>query len=334
MSLKPMLLIGGSGVFGSRIARLLRTRNPDLPLIIGGRDIGKARALADSLGNADGVAVDLSKSSLGLEQSEFSAVGLIAYDPTSNAMNFAARSGAPFLCITGGVFEFAVDAIPGMAAGHKVPVVIASHWFAGAVTMATLSLAERFASVDRVHVEFIIDSVEGSSAGPTTAADFVRIAANAPSAVMRRNGEYVWIPNDQAGGVIRRPDGGEMHGGGSVSCDVLSIGAWTGAGDISILEGMGLSATRAAGGPATDELYIRLSGRGADGNSLEVSQVVTCPRDPSTFTVISADIILERLAGLAGAPPLAPGLYTVEHAVQPAFFVQRMAEEGVVFRDA
>lgn len=48
---------------------------------------------------------------------------------------------------------------------------------------------------------------------------------------------------------------------------------------------------------------------------------------------VSVDIVLEQLAGLSSNPVPTPGLYTVEHAVDPEFFVQRMKEEGVVFHD-
>ena len=127
-------------------------------------------------------------------------MGLIAYDPTLNAMNFAASHGAPYLCMTGGVFEFGVDAIPGLIAGRRAPVVIASHWFAGAVAMATLDLAERFHKVDVIDIGIVIDRGKTpGAAGPAVIADFDRISANSRSTLMRKSGRYVWVPNEEAG---------------------------------------------------------------------------------------------------------------------------------------
>ena len=104
-----------------------------------------------------------------------------------------------------------------------------------------------------------------------------------------------------------------------MSCDVLSIGAATGADEIRIVEGWGISSSRAAGGPNCDEINIRIDGHGKDGTAMNIEQSVTCPRGAVTFTVIAADILLERLAGLDGGPPLSPGLYTAEQwSVQPS----------------
>ena len=71
MSQKPILLIGGYGIHGEKIARLLRRRHPRLPLLIGGRTPEKADALAGLLGNAEGVKIDLYDPLLGIEHTDF-----------------------------------------------------------------------------------------------------------------------------------------------------------------------------------------------------------------------------------------------------------------------
>lgn len=52
---KPILLLGGTGVFGTLIAEDLR----DLPLLIGSRSLDRARAAASRIPGAEGRAVDL-----------------------------------------------------------------------------------------------------------------------------------------------------------------------------------------------------------------------------------------------------------------------------------
>jgi NADPH:quinone reductase-like Zn-dependent oxidoreductase len=42
----PVLVLGGSGVVGSRAVRALRRLQPALPITISGRDLGKADTLA------------------------------------------------------------------------------------------------------------------------------------------------------------------------------------------------------------------------------------------------------------------------------------------------
>ena len=54
MSPHPILLVGGSGVVGQHTARTLRKAHPDVPLLIGGRDLGKARDIADQVGEGRG----------------------------------------------------------------------------------------------------------------------------------------------------------------------------------------------------------------------------------------------------------------------------------------
>lgn len=336
MSRKPILLIGGSGATGSKIARLLRQRDPGLPLVIGGRDLGKAQALAKELGDAEGVIIDLAQPSLGLGgRTDFSAVALVAYDPSLHAMNFAAGNGIPYVCLTGGAFEFAVDTIPGLRAARKAPVVLANNWFSGSLTMPALLLAERFGKVDAIDINIVIDrGATGEGGGPAAVADFERISTHCTSTLAREDGRYLWVTADKAKAKFKRADGEEMDGVGSVSADVLSIGAVTEAQSIHILEGWGVSASRAGGGPACDEIQIRMSGRGKDGAPLEIVQTIAGPRKPYPFTTISAVIILERLTGFAGGEPLAPGLYLAEHVVTPAFWIGRMKEEGVIFSEA
>src|SRR6185437_1841714 len=45
-----LLIAGGYGVVGEQAARLLRERNPSLPLLLGGRHPERARTLADAIG--------------------------------------------------------------------------------------------------------------------------------------------------------------------------------------------------------------------------------------------------------------------------------------------
>jgi saccharopine dehydrogenase-like NADP-dependent oxidoreductase len=56
-----VLIVGGSGVVGSTAARTLRRLHADLPITIGGRDLARARAVAEEIGDADAVVVDLAR---------------------------------------------------------------------------------------------------------------------------------------------------------------------------------------------------------------------------------------------------------------------------------
>jgi hypothetical protein len=271
--------------------------------------------------------------SLGLEDSEFSAVGVLLHDPSLNAVNFASDHGIGVLLITGGVFEFGVDAIPGMLAGRSAPVVWAGHWFAGAVTIPALYLAKTFARIDRVRVSILIDrDVGAATSGPATIKDFQRITAHSPSVVQRVAGQYVWTPVAQTREDVERLDGTTIEARGSVSNDVLSIGAATRAADIKVLEAWGVSASRAQGGPAADEVSIEMSGAGLDGQPMRRFISLSCPRTTTSLTVMTTATLLERLAGLDGAPPLQPGYYLSEHVLDSEAFVRLLRAEGCVIQ--
>ncbi|MFY0537760.1 saccharopine dehydrogenase NADP-binding domain-containing protein [Nannocystis pusilla] len=82
----PVLLLGGSGAVGSRVARTLRRLQPDLPIVIAARNAEKAAAVAAQIGGPTTAAsVDLSREDLGLEASaSFSAVVTLLKDPWLN----------------------------------------------------------------------------------------------------------------------------------------------------------------------------------------------------------------------------------------------------------
>lgn len=75
--LHPILLIGGSGVVGRWAARFLREAHPDLPLLIGGRNLARAEEAAAAIGKAEGVALDLAADDLGLGERPVSAVAVL-----------------------------------------------------------------------------------------------------------------------------------------------------------------------------------------------------------------------------------------------------------------
>jgi short subunit dehydrogenase-like uncharacterized protein len=103
---KPVLIIGGSGVVGSLMARTLRRLHPPLPIAIGGRDSARAEAVAAAVGNAHAVAIDLDRPDLGLsEDATYAAVVLFVKDDTLNSLRYALAKGIPHIGISSGTFE-------------------------------------------------------------------------------------------------------------------------------------------------------------------------------------------------------------------------------------
>lgn len=322
----PLLLIGGYGVAGAKIARLLRRRNPGLPLVLGGRAPEQGKSLARELGDTTFAHVDLARRDLGLDGHAFSGIAAIVKDDTGNSIQFAGRHAIPYLSMSSGLFEIGLDLIYGIAAGRRAPIVIASHWFCGAGTIAALALAEDFQEVDEVELAIVIDR-GGSPSGPATTSDFLRISQACPSMITRTNMSYHWLQGDAARRSITRVDGVAMSAGSAVSCDVISLGRRTAATSVRVMEAFGQSASSAAGGPPADEIGITITGK-VEGRRKQLSQVLVGLRD-MPMTAIAATIALEQLLGRYGREASSPGVYMIEDLLAPQEFLNKMIEEGV-----
>src|SRR3954451_443205 len=92
-----VLLIGGSGVVGVRAARALRRLQPELPIVIAGRDAKKAHGVASATGGpTTSLVVDLGRDDLGLpESAAISAVAVFVKDSGMSSMRYAQDKGVP-----------------------------------------------------------------------------------------------------------------------------------------------------------------------------------------------------------------------------------------------
>ncbi len=323
---KPMLLIGGYGITGAPTARLLRERNPELPLVLAGRTPEQGQSLAEELGNASVAVVDFTASELGVASADFSAMILFAKDHTGNSLEYAGRHAIPYYSLSSGAFEIGLDMTHGLIGARGAPIVLGSLWFAGLVPLAAAEFGKRFASIDKVDVAVVIDRSE-TPPGEATIADFQRITM-CPATLVRENSAYNWIMPDQARGSFRRSDGTVLESDGAVSCDVWSVGQITGAPNVRVHQAFDQSASSASGGPAADEVIIRMEGGDANGAPLALEQTIIAYREPYAITPIVVAIIAERLAGVSGASP-APGLYSAENAIESAFFMEQVRGAGV-----
>lgn len=121
----PVLIIGGSGVVGSWTARIIRSLHPGLPLVIGGRDFGKAEAVARDIGGAAGVKIDLDRPDLGLADGEaFSAVAVFVKDDRLSAMRYAQHHRIPYISISSGTFEIGPEVAQYIHAPDRAPILL------------------------------------------------------------------------------------------------------------------------------------------------------------------------------------------------------------------
>lgn len=326
MSVHPILFMGGSGAIGHRSAKALRTAHPDVPLLIGGRDLTKAQQAAEEMGGAEGVVIDPTAEDLGLGDRPVSAVAVFYMDHTLAGLRFAQKRRVPHLSISSGVFEMAPQIAGYIHTPNAAPIVLGYEWMVGATTVATLYLAKAFARVRDIRIDALVDEQDGG--GPTVAADFEHLNRMLPAALTRREGAYVWREGEEANVSFRALDGTLMQASGFSSIDVAGLAAATDAANVQFNLASGVSSSRRAGRPMSTEILIEMAGEGRDGQALHTRHALVHPAGAAALTGLSIAMLLERLIGLDGAAPTAPGLYFPYQLLDAAEYLQRLGKEG------
>ena len=322
----PILLMGGSGAIGRLTARTLRAAHPDVPLLIGGRDLAKSREEADRLGNAEGVAIDGRADDLGLGERKVSAVAIFYSDERLAGLRFARDRSLPHLGISSGVFEIAPEIATFMHKPDAAAMVLGYEWLVGATTVATLECAKAFGRVDRIAIGALVDEQDGG--GPAVAEDFERLGKLMPAALTRRDGAYVWRSGDGTRAEFLAIDGTRMDATGFSSIDVVGLATVTGAKDVQFDIATGISSTRRRGERKSTEIIIDLTGEDEQGRPLRTRHAVFHPEGAAPLTALGVSMILERLTGLDGKAPMRPGLYFPYQVLDHAEYLARLRRAG------
>lgn len=328
----PVLIIGGSGVVGSRAAATLRRLHPDLPIAIAGRDLAKAKAVAGRLGG-QAVAADLARRDLGLpEAARFSAVVVFVKDDWSHGLAYAQRQGVPHLSVSSGAFEIGIEAAGFIHAPQAAPVVLASQWLAGAALFPTLEHAKAFRSIESIHVGVLLD--EQDMGGQAAWADYERITKAGAATLTLKDGRFAWIAGEEAASSYRSVDGVELPSQAYGPLDVLSLATATGAKNIRFDLAFAVSASRRRGEPFSTESVIAIEGVLRSGERAARRYEVVHPQGQAPLTALGVALATERALGLSGGAALKPGLYFPDSIIEPAYYVGRMKEFGAVLTEA
>ncbi|WP_434681466.1 NAD(P)-dependent oxidoreductase [Pseudomonas sp. R1-18] len=331
MSVNPVLLMGGSGAIGHHTARALRAAHPDIPLLIGSRDLEKARQAAEQIGGAEGVVIDPGSGDLGLGDRPVSGVVVFYMDHALAGLRFAQRRGVPHLSISSGIFEIAPEIAAYMHAPGASPIVLGYEWMAGATTVATLHIAKAFSRIHDISIHALVD--EQDTGGPTVAADFEHLNRMLPAALTRRGDVFVWREGADSTVSFHAVDGTQMEGSGFSSIDVTGLAAATGAPNVQFNMAIGVSSTRRQGGAMSTEIIIELAGEDLKGEQLYTRHALIHPAGAAPLTGLSVAMLLERLLGLDGHPPTAPGLYFPYQLLNAAAYLERLNQEGGELRE-
>lgn len=319
-----ILIAGGYGLVGGLIARHLRTAGHDADLILAGRNPDAGAPLARELG-ARTARLDLADPA-----ADLAAIGpvdlIIAalQDPGDHLIAEALRTGAAHIGITRGVDSLTPTIMAVSAVQARRPIVPLAHWQAGVLTLAALQAAGAFASVDRIELAALYDYAD--PIGPMTVADSADFVGHA---VTRQAGRWVWLQAPDHARRVERAGHAAFDALPMGVLDVPGLGAVTEARDIRFDLGTGDSLGTLAGGAASHDLYIDLTGRLASGAMATRRTTVSDPRGQAHLTALGVLICAERVLGLDGAPSPPGGLAFPETLIDPAAALARLASFGV-----
>ncbi|MEU4343089.1 saccharopine dehydrogenase [Nocardia sp. NPDC023852] len=326
---KPVLIMGGSGQAGADTATILRRWHPTLPLTIAGRDLDRAQRVADELGAATAVTIDLRRSDLGLPADHnYSAVVAALWDNRLNGLRYAQHHGLPYLSISSGLLDIAPEVVASGQRAGAAPILVASHCFAGILVLATLDSAREFDRIDTIRISAVLD--ETDTGGPAGIADLQRLAAAPSGGLVRRDGVFTWVTGPEAEVGVPSVDGTVLPGQILAFLDVPSLALATGAPNVLFEFAVGETASRRRGEPASTEVRIDLEGTDPTGAPLSTSCYLVHPAGQRPLTALGVALGVERLLGLRGEA-VAPGIHTPEALLDPAYVVERMVEIGTTF---
>lgn len=326
MTQDAILLMGGSGAIGLLTAQALRAARPEVPLLIGGRDGAKAQATADRLGNAEGVAIDAHAQDLGLGDRRVSAVAVFYSDARLLGLNYAKARGLPHLGISSGIYEVAPEVAVLMNNPGASAIVLGYEWLVGATTVATLTSAKPFARLDSISIGALVDEDDGG--GRAVAEDFERLARMMPAALALCDGAYVWQSGDDARSRFHAIDGTPVEAKGFSSIDIVGLAAATGARNVRFDLATGVTSSRRRGEAKSTEIIIELEGEDRQGMPLRKRHAGFHPGGAAPLTALGTSMILERLVGLDGMAPTAPGLYFPYQILDHERYVRRLEDAG------
>lgn len=326
MTLDPILLMGGTGAIGRLTAQSLRDAHPDLPLLIGGRDLAKSEQVAKDIGNAEGVVLDPDAADLGLGERKVSAVAVFFSDERLAGLRYAHGRGIPHLGISSGIYEIAPEIATFMHRPDAAAIVLGYEWLVGATTVPTLEFAKAFSRVDDIAIGALVDEEDGG--GPAVAEDFERLSSMMPAALTRRAGAYVWRRDDDAKAEFQAIDGTTIEASGFSSIDVVGLATALGAPNVQFNLATGVSSTRRRGEPKSTEIIIELAGEDHAGQKLRTRNAVFHPEGAAPLTVLGVTMILERLTGLDGKPAAPAGLFFPYQLIDPAAYRARLESKG------
>lgn len=330
--LGQVLFAGGSGFVGRTAVRWFRARHPSVRVLIGGRNLQAANEVAQEVGAAEAAIIDIDQPRLGLgDDVAVAAVVMLAPEAGLKGVSYAQDLGVPYLNINAAVAEIGPELAIFAHRATAAPVVLASHWMAGAATFLALNSAKDFESVRSIRLGAIVD--EKDPVGPAALEDMERVHEAAPAALVFEGGRRVWLSGDAAKGNFESVDGRSLDATAFSTFDTVSLYAATGSPDVRFDLVNGESSSRRRGGEAGTEIVVEIEGE-ADGRAKRSRSMLEFKDGTASLTGLSVALSLTSVLGLNGRSPARPGLYLPELLSETKWFLDELRSAGAtIYKD-
>ena len=349
MSNSSVLIVGGYGVVGSEIARLLRRLYPDLELIIAGRTADKAEHLAKELGNARGIALDINKPPINLPADIQPDVILSAVTDQQHGLLELALSKELGYADFAKSGQMLMDAINITLQGNPAKgIAFISNWMAGVPSILAKEIATEFDTVEDVDLDILYYGDDRG--GPDTGGAVEEFAA---PFLGRRNGTWKTVKPMRDARTVTFPSGLTRKVQLLNIPDVTSLAFATKATNVHVRLGLDSAmdtflsslivrsgiwhllprATKEAilfnpGEGAVHELIVTVRGK-LNGQDSEKKVALLAPQGQVQLTAIGASHAVERILGLDNYPSLRPGPAFSEAVGNPKRLRALLSMEGI-----
>lgn len=305
----------------------LRGRHPDLPVLVGGRNLQTAAEAARKIGAAEAVTIDLSRSQMGWsDEVKASAVVMLAPDDGLYGVQYAQKLRIPYLSIGNGLVEVGPELALFAHHAKASPIVLAAHWMAGASVFLALQSAKGFESIRSIKLGAVLD--EKDPAGPAALEDMERLGKVAPALVFA-GGRRTWLSDDEAKGRVTAIDGRVLDAEAFSPFDIISLHAATGAQEVRFDLATGESSSRRRGAEPAAEIMVEIEGEAA-GRAKRARATLEFKHGAASLTGLSVVLLLSAILGLNNNPPVEPGLYLPELLSDPEWFLDELERAGAV----
>lgn len=322
---KRILIVGGYGLVGSHIARLIRKDYKDIKLILAGRNPKNGEQLVNELSNAKTAYLNLDE---GLDLSAFGKIDLIitAMDDHTNILRETAiLNKIAIVTVSEVASQIAPTAFLGLHKEIYAPVVFAGHWQAGILTLVVKELAGKFDRIIGVETAGLYD--EKDPIGPLVASQVSNFIGQA---LLRKGGKWLFVDAKDNAREINLHNHTSVTGYPMGTLDVPSIASFTNAANVRFDFATGVSIGSARGLEASHDLYIDIEGILSNGEQTKVRTIISGPKGNSHLTAVGVFLITEAILSLKDkSVPKKGGLYLPETIISDDDIISRLTEFGI-----